>query len=286
MSTQAEGQGVATEEQPGNDPIQSAIATLNAAGYKTFQEAEFTSLLDQTKQSHEREVISPRISKIYQDLDTDIRTASGVEKNQGEKTYDYAKRVLGTLQSQIEALKSATPGAEALKSEYETKLQQETTRFNTAIAAVRFDQAIATLDVAAPANLSDEDAKAYKAQQVELIRAAASTMPYRIDQDGKLIFQVKTADGSLIDAVDPRSGEALDPAKVLSEKFKALLVKPEPAQGGTGTKPAQAQGQRIPQTKQELNIMLQEQGLEMGSKAFNDAYAKGVTDYGLTKSTE
>jgi len=45
----------------------------------------------------EQETINARIGQIYGDLDRDILTSSEVQKKDGEKTYDYAKRVIGSL---------------------------------------------------------------------------------------------------------------------------------------------------------------------------------------------
>lgn len=44
-------------------------------------------------------VIGERISRIYSDLDNDILQASGIAKNGAEKTYLYAKRVIGELKA-------------------------------------------------------------------------------------------------------------------------------------------------------------------------------------------
>lgn len=44
-------------------------------------------------------VIGERIGRIYSDLDNDILQASGIAKNGAEKTYLYAKRVIGELKA-------------------------------------------------------------------------------------------------------------------------------------------------------------------------------------------
>lgn len=48
-------------------------------------------------QNDEEAVIGTRIGEIYGGLDADILAASGIEKNGTEKTYNYAKRVIGVL---------------------------------------------------------------------------------------------------------------------------------------------------------------------------------------------
>lgn len=49
-------------------------------------------------------VIGDRIGKIYGDLDADILAASGMEKQGTEKTYVYAKRVIGELKSRADSI--------------------------------------------------------------------------------------------------------------------------------------------------------------------------------------
>ena len=48
----------------------------------------------------EAAVISKKTGEIYGGLDNDILAASGIAKNGTEKTYDYAKRVIGEIKSQ------------------------------------------------------------------------------------------------------------------------------------------------------------------------------------------
>lgn len=49
----------------------------------------------------EAAVIGQKIGEIYGGLDNDILTVSGIPKNGTEKTYDYAKRVIGEIKSQV-----------------------------------------------------------------------------------------------------------------------------------------------------------------------------------------
>jgi len=49
----------------------------------------------------ENTVIGAKVGELHGAYDRDIKEISGVEKNQGEKSYDYAKRVLGDFKTQI-----------------------------------------------------------------------------------------------------------------------------------------------------------------------------------------
>lgn len=77
-------------------------------------------------QNDENSVIAKKTGEIYGNLDADILTASGVEKNGTEKTYDYAKRVLGDFKTKAESVTG-------LESQIAT-LTKEKTRLEKVIA--------------------------------------------------------------------------------------------------------------------------------------------------------
>ena len=77
-------------------------------------------------QNDENSVIAKKTGEIYGNLDVDILAASGVEKNGTEKTYDYAKRVLGDFKTKAESVTG-------LESQIAT-LTKEKTRLEKVIA--------------------------------------------------------------------------------------------------------------------------------------------------------
>ena len=58
------------------------------------------SAIVEMSQNDENTVIAHKTSEIYNGLDSDILATSGIQKNGGEKTYDYAKRVIGEFKGQ------------------------------------------------------------------------------------------------------------------------------------------------------------------------------------------
>ena len=56
----------------------------------------------------ENAVISAKVGELQGGYDKDIKEVSGIEKNQGEKSYDYAKRVLGDFKTKAEATTTLT----------------------------------------------------------------------------------------------------------------------------------------------------------------------------------
>ena len=67
----------------------------------------------------ENAVIARKTGEIYGQLDTDILAVSGVAKNGTEKTYDYAKRVLGDFKTKADGATGLETQIKALKEEKE-----------------------------------------------------------------------------------------------------------------------------------------------------------------------
>lgn len=118
----------------------------------------------------ENTVIGTKIGALHGQYDTDILGITGIEKKDGEKSYDYAKRVLGeyktkvesakTIQTQLtaaqaqvaelqyklekgagdETLKQQLKDAKAQVTQLQTQLQTKETEFNTKKA--EFDKTI------------------------------------------------------------------------------------------------------------------------------------------------
>ena len=71
-------------------------ANTELSGLTDAQKAAIVEL----SKNDEAQVIGQRVGEIYGGLDNDILTASGIAKNGTEKTYDYAKRVIGEIKGQ------------------------------------------------------------------------------------------------------------------------------------------------------------------------------------------
>ena len=96
------------------------LANSTLAGLSAEQLEAIATL----SQNDEAAVIAKKTSEIYGGLDADILVASGVEKSGGEKTYDYAKRVIGTLKKSVDGAKGNADKIAALEAE-KAKLQAE-----------------------------------------------------------------------------------------------------------------------------------------------------------------
>ena len=96
---------------------------------------EQRAAIAEMSKNDEASVIGTRIGALHGQYDTDILTVSGIVKNAGEKSYDYAKRVIGdfkakadtakALQTQLEA---ANKKAEDLQKKLESNATDEALR--------------------------------------------------------------------------------------------------------------------------------------------------------------
>lgn len=68
-------------------------------------------------QNDENAVIAKKTGEIYGGLDADILAASGIAKNGTEKTFDYAKRVIGQIKSSADGVTGLNAQIESLTKE-------------------------------------------------------------------------------------------------------------------------------------------------------------------------
>lgn len=73
---------------------------LNASTALAGLTDEQKSAIVEMSRNDEQAVIGQKTGELYGGLDADILSASGIAKNGTEKTYDYAKRVIGEIKAQ------------------------------------------------------------------------------------------------------------------------------------------------------------------------------------------
>ena len=182
----------------------------------------------------ENTVIGTKIGALHGQYDTDILNITGIKKKDGEKSYDYAKRVLGeyktkaesakTIQTQLTAAQAQVAelqsklekGAETLKqqlkdakaqvTQLQTQLQTKETEFNTKKA--EFDKTIKDTHVdyafqAATAGLKFKSGITEPIQKTLLNAAKAEvlakgTPDFIEDGQGGKKLVIRGADGNII----------------------------------------------------------------------------------------
>lgn len=78
---------------------------------------EQINAITEMSRNDEATVISAKTGEIYGGLDNDILAASGVAKNGTEKTYDYAKRVIGDMKAQADSAQEKQATIDTLTKE-------------------------------------------------------------------------------------------------------------------------------------------------------------------------
>ncbi|MGN0558039.1 MAG: hypothetical protein ACI4IS_01145 [Acutalibacteraceae bacterium] len=179
---------------------------------------QFNAIAEMSK-NDENVVIGNRIGALHGQYDADILSVTGISKKDGEKSYDYAKRILSDYKKQVTDLQSQIAkgnGDDALKQQLKdtkaqvTQLQAKLTEKETEIAnnQANFDKQLKDTHVdyafrAATAGLKFKQGITEPIQQTLLSAAKAEILskgtPDFIDngKGGKsLIF--RNADGNIL----------------------------------------------------------------------------------------
>lgn len=89
-------------------------------------DAQFTAIAEMSK-NDENAVIGTKIGALHGQYDADILGITGIKKKDGEKSYDYAKRVLGDYKTKAESVKTIQTELATAKAEVadlQTKLEK------------------------------------------------------------------------------------------------------------------------------------------------------------------
>lgn len=79
-------------------------------------DAQLTAIAEMSK-NDENTVIGTKIGALHGQYDTDIFSITGIRKNDGEKSYDYTKRVLGEYKAKVESVKAIQDELTVAKAE-------------------------------------------------------------------------------------------------------------------------------------------------------------------------
>lgn len=79
-------------------------------------DVQFTAIAEMSK-NDENAVIGTKIGALHGQYDADILSITGVKKKDGEKSYDYAKRVLGEYKTKAESVKAIQTELTTAKAE-------------------------------------------------------------------------------------------------------------------------------------------------------------------------
>lgn len=230
---------------------------------------EQKSAIVEISKADEGIVIGERIGRIYTDLDNDILAASGIAKNGAEKTYAYAKRVIGELKaggnaeelkSQIatlteekaklqKAIEEGAADAETKKAlaqaktdladitkkytDLNTQLEREKTKHQNEVQGLRVSMEIesAAKDIKFKPSIPESVTKVVLANVIEKMKGSADF----VDSEGKKTLIFKGKEGEIMRDATLRP---LNAADLLTRELSAMGVLEERRQrtgaGSTG----------------------------------------------------
>jgi hypothetical protein len=307
------------------------VANAALSGLTDEQITAITTL----SQNDENSVIAKKTSEIYGALDADILAASGIAKNSTEKTYDFAKRVIGEfktkaesangLQSQIDTLtkekarleKAIADGSadeetvKALKqakadlanvttqyTELNTKFEQMKTEHEKEMFGVKIDNALQTAaaGLTFKTGLPESVTKVILAQANEKVKGM--NPEYIDDGNGGKILAFKDASGAIMrnpnNQLNPYT-----PGELLTKELETMgVLEPKRQQPGGGTNPPKRQPgsgsitvdvsgvKTRTEAYDVITNSLMQQGLTIGSKAFDDAMNQAWKDNNISQLPE
>lgn len=214
---------------------------LNAnAALSGLTDEQKTAIVEMSR-NDETSVIGQKTGEIYGGLDADILAASGIAKNGTEKTYDYAKRVIGEIKAQA----GDTAGLQSQISE----LTKEKTRLEGIIAKGGAD---------AETKRSLEQARADLANVTREYTELKTKYDTAISDHEKALFGLKI-DGEFAKATAGLKFKADLPATVVSVLTEQAIAKvkgmnPEYIDDGNGGKVLAFMENGTPRRNPENNL--------------------------------
>lgn len=205
-----------------------------------LSEQQITAIVELSK-NDEATVIGQKTGEIYGGLDADILAASGIAKNGAEKTYDYAKRVIGEIKGQA-------GNAAELQNQIST-LTREKSRLEKVIADGGIDTEAKKELAKAKADLANVS-KEYADLKTKFDSAE--------EEHAKALFGMKI-DGEMAKAVAGLKFKADIPASVQSVLLEQAVAKvkgmnPEYIDDGNGGKVLAFMENGTPMRNRENNL--------------------------------
>lgn len=128
--------------------LTAAILRANA-GLAALSDEQL-GIIEELSRNDENTVIGARIGELHGQYDNDVLSVTGIAKNQGEKSYDYVKRILGDY-------KQKAAGAEALNTQI-IELKTQIEGYKKTIAEGKGNEAVALQLKDAQKQLADTQA--------------------------------------------------------------------------------------------------------------------------------
>jgi hypothetical protein len=256
----------------------SVTQKLAETGFIIRSKEEDASYLDSQIKNLLPAKVGAEFGNAMRAIDEQIKTITGIEKSNGEKTTDYAKRAVEEIKTagadpqvkqRIKDLENLLSNATKEKQSEIEKLQQQLFSKD-----VEFQQSafLDSANFAVPSHLkTDEEKQQYIALQRQSLKTMFSqTFAAKKDEAGKIVFY--EGDKPLLNTKD---GSPLTASDLYKERFGAFIAPAQQVRSGTGqgqTGTVGGQGTGTFGSKEEIHAHLKEAGVAVGSKAYLDQF--------------
>lgn len=224
-----------------------AIEHFKTKGHVVRTQDEETAFLS----NYEKEKIDPRVEQLYSGIDKDILAATGVAKNGSEKTYDYLKRVVTPLASEVKDLKKQI--ADGLDKNGDELTKQQLKSLEEKLAAKEkevadlqdlktkevselkqnytINEALIGKKIAVPATVPDDKKAAYVKQKRDFITSQFKANNTAVEQDGMIVYK----QGETI-RLNAKTNQPMTAEEIINEDFQfEFEVDKKPAGGAGGS---------------------------------------------------
>jgi len=255
--------------------------------------------------NYETSVIDPRVAKIYNDLDNDVKTTSGIEREDKEKTFAYTKRVISKLKGDITEMGTKLKAYEEGKGDELTKSQlaqlrkslgekeTELENFKKSSGEDKFklkagfnvDNVLAAVKIYVPAHIPDAEKDAYIESRKKFIKIDFANNYKAEEVEGKVVY--KNATGNI--QMNPTTAAPKTEKELITEMYKHDFEPAGPKGGGAGSggKGGKDDDETVTDAsvvdKASLYAYLAKKGLVQGSKPWLDEFTKIKTAKGITE---
>lgn len=250
---------------------------------------EQIAAIEELSRNDENTVIGTRIGELHGQYDTDVLTVTGIAKMQGEKSYDYVKRVLGdykTKAASADQLNQTIATLETKNTEWENKYNQLNTQYQTSLIDAEFGKALQGLKIKSIYPESVQKTLIDSAKRTVL----ATAKPDWVEENGERKLVFRDASGNIMTNPENKLNP-FTPGELLRKELKDVLDNGR-QQRGAGTIPPGGNGGATfdlggATTQVEADEMiskhLMSQGLTRGSREFADEAQKIRTENGVDK---
>ena len=246
---------------------------------KSFMENYEKNVLPSKIEAGVEEKIKSRVSEFATRIEQDVFESSGIPKNEGEKYYDYQKRIIGELKGK------PSDSEQILKDQlkiYQDKTKELSDKLTLAEESKKTEildfkkktvigEAVRNINVSYPANITTEEQKAEYRQMIErtILNDFQSRFTAKESGDDIVFYEGDTP------LLDTTTNKYLNPSSIIERNFGVFIAPKQEPRGGLGGEQSKAStvGKM---SAEQFDQYASDKGLVLGSKAYAQSYTEMV----------